>query len=130
MNIKVKYGIVLIIIGLSLPMISFGFTSGYEPRLGLLENIRNMNVYLREGKYEEEEYLGENWPMRNKVWKTRTITLETPVTISYPLVLAFGVILASVGTGLVLLNPQTSESLGDLAVSPPKPTGGRAELDQ
>ncbi len=68
--------------------------------------------------------------MRNKVWKTRTIILETPVTISYPLVLAFGVILASVGTGLVLLNPQTSESLGDLAVSPPKPTGGRAELDQ
>ena len=76
MNIKVKYGIVLIIIGLSLPMISFGFTSGYEPRLGLLENIRNMNVYLREGKYEEEEYLGPHSP-----YATRKPLLLIDVTL-------------------------------------------------
>ncbi len=41
-----KYGIVLIIIGLSFPIIFFGFASGYVPQHGLLWSLSNMEVVL------------------------------------------------------------------------------------
>ncbi len=95
MSRKRKCGIILIIIGLVLPMISFGLTDGYDPQLGLLWSIRNMEVVL-----VKDTYVGE-YP--SGYWANR-------LTISYFLLLAIGFVLVGVGAGLVLFYPIASET--------------------
>lgn len=50
-----KIGIILILFGLSLPLISLGFVSNYVPRAPLILNIQFMEIVFQEAVYKDED---------------------------------------------------------------------------
>lgn len=46
-----KIGIILILVGLCLLLVSLAFISGYQQKLGLLGSISDMELVLKEGKW-------------------------------------------------------------------------------
>ena len=42
-----KIGVILILVGICLPLVSLGFVSNYHPSLGIIENIQGMKIVLR-----------------------------------------------------------------------------------
>lgn len=85
-----KVGILLILIGLCIPIISLGFVSKYHPRRGLIGNLTKMELVIR-----------EDTP--NSVYRILWKTYER-VAIPYKYIFAFGTIFIFTGIGLIIVS--------------------------
>jgi len=50
-----KVGIILILVGLCLQLVSFAFVSNYNPEWGVLDNISSMELVIKEGYSQQKE---------------------------------------------------------------------------
>jgi uncharacterized membrane protein len=107
MNRKRKIGIVLILLGFCLPLVSFNYADGYKQNLGLIGNIvgvqppperPSFNIghkFLGEEKYKRE--------LREYQYKPMYIVIFGQ-TILYKNVVALGIVLIFIGVGFVFLS--------------------------
>ena len=111
-----KIGIVLILIGICLPIVSLGFASNYYPRLGLIRNIQMMEIVLR------PELLGNNIitdfqpikevppekkpkELKSNDWEiVKEEPIKPKIAIPYKYIFALGVVLIFAGIGIIVLS--------------------------
>jgi uncharacterized membrane protein len=108
-----KIGIVLILVGICLPVISLGFASGYYPTRGLIGNIQSMEIILR-----EESYILTPWSEdtidtgdTGRIIKEEDITnnfepvpVKSKIAIPYKYIFAVGIVLVFSGIGIMVLS--------------------------
>jgi hypothetical protein len=118
MGQRKKIGVILILTGLCIPMLSMIFASNYNPERGLILNIQKTIIVLWERTYivDAKPQHPPDLALQSKPKPTRgeTVTLDSiafdPIkikeTIYVPLSLSFGlgIILTAIGAGLVIIS--------------------------
>jgi hypothetical protein len=90
MSTAKNFGAVLILIGIALPILSLIFVSNYNPDAGLIHNIKETEIVLRDRNAQFEDSI---FGMGRYKYKEKS-------AIPYWYVLAFGVALVLTGVGV------------------------------
>jgi hypothetical protein len=88
---RIKCGIILILIGMCLPIVSIGFSSKYIPQFGIIRNIQRMEIVLR----AEEKLIFSDEPS--------DLFSKSKIAVPYRYVFASGTLLVFVGLGLTVI---------------------------
>ena len=91
--LKKNTGVISILSGIGFLLISFLFSSGYIPDLGLIGSFNNMEIVFVEGEYIETTYYGaygENVLSPSHYEGRFAIPLKYPITLSIVSIL-FGI---------------------------------------
>jgi hypothetical protein len=104
-----KIGIVLILVGICLPVITLGFTSGYSRNAGLIGNIQRMEIVLIPGEKPSPVPAPPNAPPPERgLLRFDDIPIIKPIkpelAIPYKYIFAFGVVLVFAGIGTIALS--------------------------
>jgi hypothetical protein len=88
---RMKFGILLILIGMCLPIISIAFTNRYIPRFGLITNIQRMEIVLR--KERKADIFDEVSGVESK----------KKIAIPYRYLFALGTLMVFTGIGTIVI---------------------------
>ena len=127
-----KAGIILILVGFCLLIISFAFISGHQQKLGVLESMSDMELILNEGKWiayprgytppaaplpapvPPDDHFYERYKELEKIYITPlqnfTPHYENRIAIPYKYFFGLDIILIFLGIGIVTLSKSNKKS--------------------
>ncbi len=89
MNQAKKIGIILLLAGVCLPFLAFPFVDNYSPHEGIVDNIAQMEIVMREQKL---------------IVSGGGLKLQEKSAIQFKYIFTLGVVLILTGTGFIALS--------------------------
>ena len=118
MRLRQRIGIILMIVGIAIPVVLFGFTEGYDKDHGFFVSINRMKITIKETTFSCKEWdtlemknisTGETTTVGDRYCKDKEIHEGT--FLQYKHLFAIGIILIIVGLYTTLIRKEVKKTL-------------------
>ena len=101
---KRNAGILAILVGIGLALLSILFSTGSNPKMNLFGNLSQMEIVLAEGNYVFDNDSAEKGSYKSGLDLLETGHYEGRVVVPLKFSLSVSVVLVLIGTGILLLS--------------------------